>query len=1234
MLIFKRIEQLMKYFIVIALFFITHVCYSQNFINRAGAANTVIDQRLGAAQNFYLPRLMDTTLSGGLDTMGNLIYDRVRAKLWIRDTVLTGGHKWTQILKTGDIAAAVWGSITGTLSNQTDLQNALNLKFNISDTTNKWVQDVYTRSDSLFRFKNGVETFIDINTLYTGDGRFSGNRHVSGGPNGFSFQLDSSSSISLFSGLEYVSSGIGSFIQMSDSVMNIGSTSTTDFTSITFSPTRIKFLPADGAGIIGDVWTNTGSGYGHWATGGGGGATLNNIGTGFAWAATPGGDIKRVANSNTVVWDSTSTANSLTAKVDTTALKSIYLPLYLNANKTIDQAGNNITFVGGGMVTFDSTQHTITYFSPTLLADSLLTFGNSITVGLNATVQDSAYVNRVAAYYGLPLTNKGVSSTVAYQACASNLAYINPGHSAMVTFCIGLNDYRNNGGGATMYRGVKNAYEAAMVNQFLESYVSASDVAVTRYGSWTINYNAATNSGGKTTTAAYSSTTDDSLTTDITGTSVALGVIGLFGSLKDCIVYIDGVIVDSFSTSAQTANTGTTYQSMGKYYTGLSSGVHHVKVKVGPGSNFLLIDYIGTFVPTASMRPFVYVHVPHMDATGYAGGSATQAIIDAGNDSLTASYNRAFAAGLNVYLAETNTYYNASTSSGLSSDHIHPNDLGMYQIFTSIRVGLSSAVASEGTLRYSNDGHFYGTNTDGTLNQIPYTADLGLQKVLTNGSYLTNPNYISGTNTLDFQGFSRITLNKFKSSGIMATQEGILGVVGINGTIFIGERNASSDTTKGFSLYTDQRKHKLFDNFNNVDVRIRDTSFREIFINNNLNSVLITPTATVHIAGNDLGAVGHAPLKIDSSVLMAIPEKYAIEATADSIYWTNYAGDRIALNRIGSGSATTIYNGDGTLAADRNVASGGFTLRLSGVNNSDTLMSIVNTGTSSIGLYSIGSLFGIDAQSANVGLRTFGTVQGMLSTGDGSYGATIKSNAIAGLLVQSVPATDNTVQEVLRIERGVNGSPGANGVGGSATFYNKRTDNASALSNSIESKFTDAVAATLTSQLNITGINSGTPGTIATFDGNGNVTFGATNALVGTATNNNAVAGNIGEYVESNIASGSAVSLTTATSANVTSISLTAGDWDVVGIVNYSMTGATTANFSSGANSTSATLGGENTFTYTPFASAGLTDQLGNLIPTRRFSLSGTTTIYLVGNATFSVGSASAYGLIRARRVR
>jgi hypothetical protein len=1224
MFIFKRSKQLMKYLVVIILLFITQICYSQTFINRAGAANTVIDQRLGAAQNFFLPRLNDTTLSGGLDSIGNLIYDRLRGKIAIRDTVLTGGHKFTFLFKqddtittlatqfdisqlgvTADNGLTKTGStiqLGGTLLQSTTISTTASYFLNVTGanvgqslkgtntTTGTGVMGQSTSGTGVYGLSSSLNGVLGVSTSGTGvvgestSGEAINANLIPSSTNTLApvVRIQRFSSGTAANGiggsLDWYTQSTGGSTQRSNRIGSSWSNATTGSrTSILEFYGVNSTTEARKAALAGDgQWTwdgypaltaqvdsttykpvaiNMTTGavvpFGGWS-GGGGGATLNNIGTGFAWAATPGGNIKRVANGYGVLWDSTGTANSLTAKSDTSTLKDVYLPIHLDASKTIDQNGFDLYFTGSGQDIFDSTKHTQTYLSPTLLADSLVTFGNSITVGSNATIPDSAYVNRTASYYGLPLTNKGVSSTVAYQACASNLAYINPGHTAMTTFCIGLNDYRNNGGAATMHRGVKNAYEAAMVNQFLASYVPASDGAVTRYGSWTTNYNAATNSGGKTTTAAYSSTTDDSLTTDITGTSVALGVIGLFGSLKDCIVYIDGVIVDSFSTSAQTANTGTTYQSMGKYYTGLSNGVHHVKVKVGPGSNFLLIDYIGTLVPSASMQPFVFVHVPHMDATGYAGGLATQAIIDAGNDSLTAAYNRALAAGLNVYLAQTNSYYNASTSSGLSSDHIHPNDLGMYQIFTAIRLGISSATATNGTLRYSNDGHFYGAKIDGSLNQIPYAQDLTFQRVLTNGSNLTNPNYISGNNSLDWVGFSRFRVNDlFIDNSHNALMHGTLGVQGALGGVTIGNRNG--DTTEGFLLYTTSNYLRVFDTYNNNDAIIIDTSLRTLFINDKTYSPLSVPSATIHIGGNTLGRVGHPSLKIDSGLLVSSPEKYAIEVDGDSIYWTNRLLQRVALNRVGAG-ATTLYNGDGTLAGDRNVASGGFTLRLSGVNNSDTLMSIINTGTSSTALFANGTLFGVDAQSTNVGLRAFGTSTGALLTGDTDEGAVIKSNTIRGVTIQSVPASTNTVQEVARFERGSTGGPGANGIGGSGDFYNKLSDNSSNVSNQLISKWTNATVGSRTSQFKITGVNSTTTGDILTIDGDGSFTtygkriIGTTTSAAGTLTLGNseayifngttttwtlpAVSGTTGTiYYVKNIGSGS-ITLNAAAAAN------------------------------------------------------------------------------------------------------
>lgn len=149
----------------------------------------------------------------------------------------------------------------------------------------------------------------------------------------------------------------------------------------------------------------------------------------------------------------------------------------------------------------------------------------------------------------------------------------------------------------------------------------------------------------------------------------------------------------------------------------------------------------------------------------------------------------------------------------------------------------------------------------------------------------------------------------------------------------------------------------------------------------------------------------------------------------------------------------------------------------------------------------------------------------------------------------------------------------------------------------------------------------------------GDKTFSGKTAITGTATNDSASAGYVGEYVSSTIASGSAVSLTTATVANVTSISLTAGDWDVSGRVAWSFMNNTTAAGAS-ISLTSATQDSAN-LVYTRLGSAGnLIGIYEVALPTARISVASTTTVYLVAEATFATSTNSAYGRIMARRVR
>ena len=141
----------------------------------------------------------------------------------------------------------------------------------------------------------------------------------------------------------------------------------------------------------------------------------------------------------------------------------------------------------------------------------------------------------------------------------------------------------------------------------------------------------------------------------------------------------------------------------------------------------------------------------------------------------------------------------------------------------------------------------------------------------------------------------------------------------------------------------------------------------------------------------------------------------------------------------------------------------------------------------------------------------------------------------------------------------------------------------------------------------------------------------------GATSNDSASAGFVGEYIESSIAAGSKVALTTGTAANVTSISLTAGDWDAWAVVQYDGGATTTVTaIHTAISTTSATLD----FTQGRYAvlyggGAAMVPYLPTvpLVPTR-FSIASSTTVYLVTTAIFGTSTLGAYGRLMARRRR
>jgi hypothetical protein len=143
--------------------------------------------------------------------------------------------------------------------------------------------------------------------------------------------------------------------------------------------------------------------------------------------------------------------------------------------------------------------------------------------------------------------------------------------------------------------------------------------------------------------------------------------------------------------------------------------------------------------------------------------------------------------------------------------------------------------------------------------------------------------------------------------------------------------------------------------------------------------------------------------------------------------------------------------------------------------------------------------------------------------------------------------------------------------------------------------------------------------------------------LKGVVDGSNAAAGVVGEQLAVSVTT--AVSLTTGVTVNIGSLSLTAGDWTVSGVVLFTPSAAPTALAAAVANA-SATLptaaqiaaGTGNMTQYRMAFTTGQTETMQT--GACRVNVSAPTTIYLAAQGTFSSGTLTATGYMSARRVR
>jgi hypothetical protein len=127
-------------------------------------------------------------------------------------------------------------------------------------------------------------------------------------------------------------------------------------------------------------------------------------------------------------------------------------------------------------------------------------------------------------------------------------------------------------------------------------------------------------------------------------------------------------------------------------------------------------------------------------------------------------------------------------------------------------------------------------------------------------------------------------------------------------------------------------------------------------------------------------------------------------------------------------------------------------------------------------------------------------------------------------------------------------------------------------------------------------------------------------------------------FLSSVVLAAAAVPLTTNVPANVTSISLPAGTWDVSGTVGFSVTGTTVlSGVEVGVSLVSATLQtvpGPDGWAYNSALTPGIAGQSLD-IPTGplRVTVATATLVYLVAQAQFTVSTCAAFGVLTARKV-
>lgn len=638
----------------------------------------------------------------------------------------------------GGGGSSAWGGITGTLSDQTDLNSAL------------------TGKQATLTSGTNIRTVNGNSLLGSGDIATTGLTGLSGDVTASGTSGTAAATVVKINGNTVPANASGVLTNNGSGTLTWGAAGGSGITALTGDVTASgtgsvaatvakingNTVPANASGVL----TNNGSGTLTWAASGGTGTVTS------ASVVSANGLAGTVANATTTPALTLSTTVTGLLKGNGTAISAAtagtdYLSSTNNPTTTtgdllVNNGGTLNRFATGnaGQILTSNGSGTLPTWSSNLSSGlakinpltTMLYFGDSFTLSQQASGTSSGYVAKSASAFNVTQTIIAQGGTGWF--ATAYKGYVNlpaTGNSNPISVLAGYNEVRAAGGGATTLEKLKSSERAFIANAFLDTAVPASSSSVTKGGTWTsastvgmevsTSHNIDKSTNALSGTSVYATNTGNTLTYSFTGTNLIIGTfstdeVTIFGG--DFSWSIDGITTGSYSGKSKTdgqpdyAGYSGAIVPNAVVITGLASGSHTAIITTTSATK-TIVDYFGTLRIPQVCPPIIIGSIPKMTAAGYAGtGSgltpnlASDAVMNSGSDALKSVVTEFSSIGYPVYFYYNNRY-NSNIPAHVDADNQHPNNYG----YSDIALDLGAQV-----LASSNNNGIYSSWNDGNKN--------------------------------------------------------------------------------------------------------------------------------------------------------------------------------------------------------------------------------------------------------------------------------------------------------------------------------------------------------------------------------------------------------------------------------------------------------------------------------------------------------------------------------------